>query len=269
MLPVDHRSTAARRYRTCRPISRQGGPAPSRCQRRSVDNDTWSTPATSCSVNRPSSSPIIPVVTAPPVLPRSYIVWALNRPRKPRILRPRFHWQPSAGRRPREEHRLRIVTDATRDVPVGRERRSGSLRRRRRLGSGTPSATPKQTFDRLNSQFGVPADQTNPNSARRRWRQRTHPWCIAVLGTISGRAWSERQSFIRYGSCSPGGCCRRCRAFRAQETAVQMSQPLGLGAAPGGLLDGWGVPSAWFSSGRSAGPDPGRIVRQVGGGRRR
>ena len=28
MLPVDHRSTAARRYRTCRPISRQGGPAP-------------------------------------------------------------------------------------------------------------------------------------------------------------------------------------------------------------------------------------------------
>jgi hypothetical protein len=39
MLPVDHRSTAARRYRTCRPISRQGGPVPSRCQRRSVDND--------------------------------------------------------------------------------------------------------------------------------------------------------------------------------------------------------------------------------------
>ena len=28
MLPVDHRSTAARRYPTCRPISRQGGPAP-------------------------------------------------------------------------------------------------------------------------------------------------------------------------------------------------------------------------------------------------
>jgi hypothetical protein len=28
MLPVDHRSTAARRYRTCQPISRQGGPVP-------------------------------------------------------------------------------------------------------------------------------------------------------------------------------------------------------------------------------------------------
>jgi hypothetical protein len=92
MLPVDHRSTAARRYRTCRPISRQGGPVPSRCQRRSVDSDTSSAPATSCSVNRPSSSPIIPVVMAQPplLLSASQIAWAVNRPPKLRMLGTRY-----------------------------------------------------------------------------------------------------------------------------------------------------------------------------------
>jgi hypothetical protein len=68
IVPVNHRWTAARRYRTCRPISRQGGPVPSRCQRRSVDSCTWSSSAASCSVNRPSSSPIVPVVMVLPDL---------------------------------------------------------------------------------------------------------------------------------------------------------------------------------------------------------
>ena len=219
MLPVDHRSTAARRYRTCRPISRQGGPAPSRCQRRSVDNDTWSTPATSCSVNRPSSSPIIPVVTAPPVPPRLVHCLGVEPAAETASSSPSIALA-AIGRRPREEHRLRVVTDATRDVPVGRQRRSGSPRRRRRTtGPGTPP-----------------------------WPDRYCSWSVA-----SSRVWysSPHRQLGDVGHHPP------------------LRQPLGLGAAPGGLLDGWGVPLAWFSSGRSAGPDPGRIVRQVGGGRRR
>jgi hypothetical protein len=43
----------------------------------------------------------------------SYIVWALNRPRKPRVLRPRFHWQPSAGD---PERNIAFVSSRTRPV---------------------------------------------------------------------------------------------------------------------------------------------------------
>src|SRR5512132_1510704 len=88
MLPVDHRSTAARRYRTCRRRpARSTGPH-----------------------RRPSSRSS----QRPLFCHASSIVWALNRPRKPRILRPRFHWQPPAGRRPREDLEVRVAVHDSR-----------------------------------------------------------------------------------------------------------------------------------------------------------
>jgi hypothetical protein len=59
MVPVSHRSTAAGRYRTCRPMSRHGGPAPSRRQRRRVDRSTWSSSAASCSSTGPHRRPSV------------------------------------------------------------------------------------------------------------------------------------------------------------------------------------------------------------------